>query len=115
MILYSTLEIDTGFICSCLSVMGPLLQVLYRKRPKGSSDRYNRQGDYPLRRSKPERHPMDSFSRLRDHDQRSECIGQNREVIVEGGGFGHNGGGVDNEISVVSSVDIIDSSTTGFK
>lgn len=113
--LYSTLEIDTGLICSCLPVMGPLLQLLYSKRPKGSSDSYNQQGDYRLRRSKTERHPMNSFSRLRDHDQRSEYTKQNREVNVEGGGFGHNGGGGDNEIYVVSSVDIIDSSTAGSK
>ena len=103
--LYSTLEIDSALICACLPVMGPLLQLLNGERVKSSSTDPGRRSETQLKRLRGGRNNTDSFSRLRDNDQKSVHGKKCHEVNIEGGLLEYESVR-DNDIHVLRRVEV---------
>ena len=87
--LYSTLEIDTGLICSCLPVMAPLLHLVTGNRFGSSQDRLSAHNEYKAGNSnqssklhRARRATDEDFSILREESAKDTEAGGANEVYT---------------------------------
>lgn len=123
--LYSTLEIDTGLICSCLPVLAPLLHLLTGHSTASSSrDQFGARSDYGSKHSNHNsKHARqaalatEGFSVLRDDDgmngaanvyagERGGHVRSENEVSVEARGHELDHLGDQGQIYVTRDIDI---------
>ncbi|CAD6583701.1 MAG: hypothetical protein ASARMPREDX12_001423 [Alectoria sarmentosa] len=120
LILYSTLESNTGFICSCLPVMAPLLHLVMGDRQGPAQERLGGLKEYRppnlQKRSKYAAHVTEGFSILREdspkppagcgHDVYTGAREHENEVYAEARGHELDEIGKNGQIHVTHNIDV---------